>query len=200
MITILFLLVAFMIMATVHELGHKVAAAVCRVAVPRVQIGVGPSLFSFTAWRTKWTFGILPLGGYTRVHGMLPSDARVPVLGDYRLLHPVQQGLVVLGGPLGNMVLACALHAMLCILDGGGAGEAIAAAARAPLAIGHGVLALWMDAIGIHLNAMDLRTMDGSWHGMLHTLATGTWLVAILNLVPTPVTDGGRLVKLIKGR
>lgn len=200
MIIIPFLLFAFAAMATVHELGHKFAAWLCRVTVPKVQIGVGPSICTFRFWRTAWTFGILPLGGYTRVHGMLASDARVPVLGDFRLLHPIQQGFIVLGGPLGNIALACALHGLLALTDGAAFTDTMMAAARAPLSIGAGVIALWLDAVGIHMDAMDLRTMDGSWHGMVHTLATGSFLVALLNLVPTPVTDGGRLVKLICGR
>lgn len=200
MITLLFLLCAFGIMATVHEAGHKLAAALCRVTVPKVQIGVGPSLFTFNFWRTTWTFGILPLGGYTRVHGMLASDARVPVVGDFRYLHPIQQGMIVLGGPLGNLVLASSIHQVLCLMDGGSFGEAWMAAACAPFTIGQGVLALWADAIGIHIDGMDLRTMDGTVRGMLHTLATGSFIVALLNLVPTPVTDGGRLLKLIKGQ
>lgn len=200
MITLLYLFGAFAIMAMVHETGHKLTAALCRVAVTKVQIGVGPTLFTVKFWRTSWTFSVLPLGGYTRVHGMLPSDARVPVRGDFRLLHPVQQGLVILGGPLGNIALACALHAVLCLVDGGSTMAMLEAAARAPFAIAYGVLALWADAVGIHIDALDLRTGIDTARGMLHTLATGSFIVALLNLMPTPVTDGGRLVKLIQGK
>lgn len=200
MITFLFFLIAMLLMATAHETGHKLAAALVRVPVPEVRIGVGPTWLHLQWMRTRFNFGVLPIGGYTRVHGLDPKDAFVPVRGDYRLLHPVQQMLVVLAGPLANVLFACVLHGVLCLVDGATWWNALACAATAPLDILHGVLALWCDAFGITIDAMDLRTNDGSLRGFVHMLATGNMLVAVLNLVPTPQTDGGKLMQLLKQR
>jgi membrane-associated protease RseP (regulator of RpoE activity) len=105
MITLLSLLVSLLLIAMAHEGGHWVAARLNTVTVPLVHIGVGPHLVQFEAFGTRWRLGLLPLGGYTRVHGMLNSDARVPVQGDYRLLLPLQRQTAAVAGATRPLLL-----------------------------------------------------------------------------------------------
>lgn len=197
MITLLSLLVSLLLIAMAHEGGHWVAARLNTVTVPLVHIGVGPHLVQFEAFGTRWRLGLLPLGGYTRVHGMLNSDARVPVQGDYRLLLPLQQGFIVAGGPVGNLFAACVLMATLAVADGLPWPEVLRTALQAPAYIVHGLVVLWSNGLGLELDGPQLSRFDGTWRGFVGALAAGNVIVGLVNLLPSPVTDGGRLLNLI---
>jgi membrane-associated protease RseP (regulator of RpoE activity) len=72
----LVLLVLLTISIGVHELGHMVPAKLFGVRVPRYMIGFGPTLWSRTIGETEYGVKAIPLGGYTKLMGMLPpADA-----------------------------------------------------------------------------------------------------------------------------
>lgn len=126
-----------------HELGHLVPAKRFGVKVTEYMIGFGPSLFSRVRGETRYGVKAIPLGGYIRMIGMLPpapdgthramttgrfgvmvAQARQQSLeeigpGDdgrtfYQL--PVRKRLVVmLGGPVMNLVLAFILFAIVLV-------------------------------------------------------------------------------------
>lgn len=67
--SILLLVVGFSLVIFVHELGHFLAAKWARVRVERFAIGFGKELFGFTRGETRYSFNILPLGGYVKMLG-----------------------------------------------------------------------------------------------------------------------------------
>ena len=72
----LVMLVALAISIGVHELGHMLPAKAFGVRVPRYMIGFGPTVWSTRRGETEYGIKAIPLGGYTKLTGMLPpTDA-----------------------------------------------------------------------------------------------------------------------------
>ena len=138
-IIVFVLLIAFSIAA--HELGHLIPAKRFGVRVTDYMIGFGPTVWSTQRGETRYGVKAFPLGGYIKMIGMLPparagarpsggrlatlvEDARRQALADigpgdedrlfYRL--PVRKRMVImLGGPVMNLVLAFVLFAILLV-------------------------------------------------------------------------------------
>lgn len=53
----------------VHELGHFLAARLCKVRVEVFSLGIGPRLFGWRRGDTLYQIAALPLGGYCRMAG-----------------------------------------------------------------------------------------------------------------------------------
>tara|TARA_B100000700_G_C15011911_1_gene841386 strand:- start:22 stop:1056 length:1035 start_codon:yes stop_codon:yes gene_type:complete len=65
------LLIIFIFLIFIHELGHYVAARFFRVKVTDFSIGFGKPVFSFIdKYNTNWKFSLIPLGGYVRIKGL----------------------------------------------------------------------------------------------------------------------------------
>jgi membrane-associated protease RseP (regulator of RpoE activity) len=131
-----------------HELGHLVPAKKFGVKCTQYMVGFGPTVWSRRRGDTEYGIKAIPLGGYVRMIGMFPprkqdegrlrvsstgrwtqlaEQARAEALeeigpGDedrvfYKL--PVWQRIVIMmGGPLTNLVIATALLTGLITLHG----------------------------------------------------------------------------------
>ncbi len=58
-----------MILILIHEFGHFIAAKTLGVRVNEFAIGFGPKLFSKQGRVTKYSFNLIPLGGYCAMEG-----------------------------------------------------------------------------------------------------------------------------------
>ncbi len=127
-----------------HELGHFIPAKRFGVKVPQFMVGFGPTMWSRTRGETEYGIKWLPFGGYVRMIGMFPpradgtvrasSTGRIGLLIEearqqsqadvlseedekrtfYRL--PVHRKLIVmLGGPVMNLILATILFAVVLV-------------------------------------------------------------------------------------
>lgn len=128
-----------------HEFGHFLPAKKFGVKVTEFMIGFGPAIWTRLKGETRYGFKLVPLGGYVRMIGMLPpakeseqlaepvaagrfatmiADARQQSLEEvgpedhdrvfYRL--PVRKRvMVMLGGPLMNLIFATVLFSILLI-------------------------------------------------------------------------------------
>jgi membrane-associated protease RseP (regulator of RpoE activity) len=141
----LVLLVTLAISIGVHELGHMVPAKIFGVRVPRYMIGFGPTLWSTRRGETEYGIKAIPLGGYTKLVGMLPpTDAvgartRTGAIGrlvqaareasaeeilpgeDHRAFYrlSVPKRLVVMaGGIVANLLLAVLVLALVILTAG----------------------------------------------------------------------------------
>ena len=56
-------------MIFVHELGHFIAARMCKVRVLTFSIGMGPHLFGWRRGDTDYQIAAVPIGGYVRMAG-----------------------------------------------------------------------------------------------------------------------------------
>ncbi|WP_434812417.1 M50 family metallopeptidase [Microbacterium sp. bgisy189] len=142
-IGVVVLVVGLAVSIALHEIGHLAPAKAFGVRVGQYMIGFGPTLWSRKFGETEYGFKALPLGGYISMSGMYPpspkradgegragggffatmvQDARdandeTLVASDtkrafYEL--PVwQRVIVMLGGPLMNLVLAIVLFTIM---------------------------------------------------------------------------------------
>lgn len=71
LIGVLIAVFAFGVMIFLHELGHYVAARLCKVKVLEFAVGMGPKLLSFTSKKTDicYSLRLLPIGGFTAMQG-----------------------------------------------------------------------------------------------------------------------------------
>jgi regulator of sigma E protease len=107
------LIVVLSVLVVVHEFGHFALAKAFRFPVEVFSVGFGKRLFG-KKWRgTDYRVSAIPLGGYVRVIGLGPDESTVTE-GTSREALPVgkrwQRALVLLAGPLMNLVLALLLH------------------------------------------------------------------------------------------
>jgi membrane-associated protease RseP (regulator of RpoE activity) len=139
---VLFALVIALSIA-LHELGHLVPAKRFGVKVTEYMVGFGPTVWSRLRGETRYGVKAIPVGGYIRMIGMLPpgpdgtsremttgrfatlvADARRQSAAEigpgdedrvfYRL--PVRKRVVImLGGPLMNLLLAFVLFAIVLV-------------------------------------------------------------------------------------
>lgn len=139
---VLVVVVVLLLSIGLHEVGHMVPAKRFGVRVSHYMIGFGPTLWSRTKGETEYGLKAIPLGGYVRLVGMYPPDAAVgnPPAKSWtgRLARDARQAsaeeirpgedsrafyhlstpkklVVMLGGPVMNLVIAFVLMAIVLI-------------------------------------------------------------------------------------
>lgn len=104
-------------LVTVHELGHYLVGRWFGVKADAFSIGFGKELAGWTDRRgTRWRLAAIPLGGYVQFKGdMNPASIPVsgtPVESDTFQSRPLwQRALIVLAGPVTNLLVAVAIFA-----------------------------------------------------------------------------------------
>ncbi|GAA4423430.1 site-2 protease family protein [Georgenia halophila] len=140
---VLILVVGLILSIALHEIGHLLPAKRFGVKVPQYMVGFGPTLWSKTVRGTEYGIKALPLGGFVRLVGMFPparqgakvrtrkdgrpsmvEEARAAALEElgpgeehrafYRLSAP-KKLVVMLGGPIMNLLIATVLLGVLAV-------------------------------------------------------------------------------------
>jgi len=70
----LLMILGFSFIVFVHELGHFAVAKWAGVRVERFAVGFGQELFGFSKGETRYSFNVLPLGGYVKMLGQEDFD------------------------------------------------------------------------------------------------------------------------------
>lgn len=97
------------ILVFVHEFGHYAVAKLFKVRVEVFSLGFGKRLFGFRRGDTDYRISLLPLGGYVKMAGENPMEARTDDPGEF-MNHPRwQRFLVAIAGPAMNILLAIAV-------------------------------------------------------------------------------------------
>ncbi|MGO2847548.1 MAG: site-2 protease family protein, partial [Microbacterium gubbeenense] len=134
---ILFMLVGLALSIGLHEIGHLVPAKLFGVRVGQYMIGFGPRLWSKRIGETEYGVKALPVGGFISMSGMYPASDGKPVRGVFASLvqdarvandETIAEGaedrvfyrlpvwkrvIVMLGGPLMNLILAMLIFTVL---------------------------------------------------------------------------------------
>lgn len=138
-------LLALGILVVVHELGHYLVARLCDVKVLRFSVGFGRVLWSrrYGPDQTEWTLCAIPLGGYVKMLDEREGPVAAAELPRAFTQQSVgRRSLIVLAGPVANLLLAIALywglfmHGMDELRPVLGAPAAASAAARADVQAG----------------------------------------------------------------
>ncbi|MGE0703619.1 MAG: RIP metalloprotease RseP [Vicinamibacterales bacterium] len=101
------------VLVFVHELGHFLAAKRVGVKVLKFQLGFNPTIFSFRRGDTEYGIGALPLGGYVKMAGENPDDARTGSSDEFLSKSKWERFQILIMGPAMNLLLAFLLTALV---------------------------------------------------------------------------------------
>ena len=186
-------LVLLGLLILIHEAGHFAAARLTRIPVAAFAVGFGPRVWSRRWGGTEYSLRALPLGGF--VLPAVDGDAEFRAIGLRRRL------VFFLGGPLANLIVALPLFAALNSLRSGFSFHAVLVA---PL--GQVLATCWKmlgSLAGLFTDPASLSGVIGivvqggqmAETGLLLELAISLSVsLAVLNLLPVPVLDGGQIL------
>jgi regulator of sigma E protease len=190
------LIVSFLIFF--HELGHYLAARAVGIPIARFSVGMGRSVWSFTRGETEYRISWIPLGGY-----VLP---KIDSEESFLELSPWRRIAFAAGGPAANVLLAAVLFAGLDVAE---AGLSVRSLITFPV---------WQTSVAfieVAKSYASLFTSSGELSGIVGVVAQGGDYVgdsmllgarfaivmslnlAILNLLPLPPLDGGKIVLFV---
>src|SRR3954453_5389169 len=113
MVTLLAFVFVLGVLVFVHELGHFLAAKRVGIRVLKFQLGFNPTVISFRRGETEYGIGALPLGGYVKMAGENPEEARSGRSDEFLSKSKWQRFQVLIMGPTMNIVLAVMLTALV---------------------------------------------------------------------------------------
>lgn len=189
------------VLILVHELGHFLAARFVKIPIARFSVGFGRRLCGFRRGETEYRLSAVPLGGYV-----------LPAIEDYDQFSRIPAGrrlTFFVGGPLANLLLPLPLFAVLNVLLDG---VSLAAVTITP------IIQTWNAVVQLLLCIPMLFTEPDAVTGVVGIVVEGGAFVgldferaiqftillslnlAILNLLPIPVLDGGKILLLVAER
>ena len=104
--TILAFVFVLGVLIFVHELGHFLMARRIGVRVLTFSLGFGPKILSFRRGDTEYCVSAIPLGGYVKMAGETPEDARTGAPDEFLSKTKWQRFQVLIMGPVMNLLLA----------------------------------------------------------------------------------------------
>src|SRR6185437_9143292 len=108
-ISLFYFVIVIGFMVLIHEFGHYAVAKLLGVRVEQFAIGFGKRLFGIRRGETDYRINLLPLGGYVKMSGENPLEARTGDAAEF-MSHPRwQRFIIALAGPLMNVILAVGL-------------------------------------------------------------------------------------------
>ncbi len=185
--------VGFVILA--HEFGHLVAAKLTGISVRVFSVGFGPRLFGMTRGGTEYRFSLVPLGGY-----VMPDIEDENAFFDLPILSRV---MLAAGGPAASLVLPLFCFAFAGVLRSGFGIDTVVinpfartaeifwrTASIMPLLFSHhGELSGIAGVV-----SQGGRYIGSSIENLLSFAGFVSINLAVLNLLPIPVLDGGKIV------
>ncbi len=183
------------ILILIHELGHFLAARAVRVPIEVFSIGFGPALWKKTISGTEYRISLVPLGGY-----VLPA---VKDEQDYFRIPIFKRIIFSIGGPIANLAPILLLFGALNMIQ---SGFSLAGVTIQPFLQTADLIQK------IFIAFTNLFTKPGSISGIVGILHDGGKFIggdginavrlaiiisanlAIFNLLPLPVLDGGKIL------
>lgn len=196
---LVFLILGLLIL--VHEWGHFAAARLVGIPVARFSVGFGPKLWGFTRRGTDYWLSAVPLGGYV-LPDVADDDAFLKIPAARRLAF-------YLAGPLANVLFCLPCFALLNCLTANASAYSILVAPWVqtwellvrmvevlPRAFAHpdslsGVVGIVVEGG---------QFIGGNFQRLVQFLVLMSLNLAIFNLLPIPVLDGGKVVLLAAER
>ncbi|MHB1330874.1 MAG: site-2 protease family protein [Minisyncoccota bacterium] len=219
--SIIIFLIILSVLVVVHEAGHLWAAKSGGIRVDEFGLGFPPKIKKLFNWRgTDFFLNILPFGGYVKIHGENPIEGEVTDTDSFMAKSYGRQILVLVAGVLANFALAWLLFSVVQMI---GIESQDGFVKRGFFdAIWHGLLTTgmitWLTVVAIFelmLGALtgtaDLTGVVGpvGLVGLVGTVSSAGFVyllyftalisvnLAIINLVPLPALDGGRVLLVL---
>jgi regulator of sigma E protease len=178
-----------------HEAGHFLAARLARVPVLRFSVGFGPKLISWQRGGTEYRVSWIPLGGY-----VIPEFKRME---EYLGIALWRRWTISLGGPAANILVTLVLFAALNAAHGEHSLYGIFILPWRELAnllaeMGRGLSAVFshpdqMSSV-VGVVAFGGRSVNDGLVSALNFFILISANLAIVNLLPMPPLDGGKMV------
>ncbi|HEX7185772.1 MAG TPA: site-2 protease family protein [Thermoanaerobaculia bacterium] len=188
----LIILVLLSLLITLHELGHLVAARLVGIPVAGFAVGFGPKVWSRRWGQTEYSLRAFPLGGF--VAPAVADDS------EFREIALRKRLVFFLGGPLANLLVTLPLFAVLNGLRGGLPfyGLLVAPLEQMAKACWHvlGLVPALVSAPESLRGIVGIVVEGGqiAQTGMVLELVISLSIsLAVLNLLPIPVLDGGQI-------
>ncbi len=103
------------VLVVVHEFGHFIVAKLVGVRVEKFSIGFGPVIFGKTFGETEFCVSLLPLGGFVKLAGESPEDAKGDAW-EFNSKNLFQKFMIVLAGPFMNAFLAFVIFSAIFVV------------------------------------------------------------------------------------
>lgn len=110
-LTVLVFIGLLLVLVLAHEWGHFIVARGAGCGVEEFAFGFPPRLFSFVRRGTRYSFNLLPIGGYVKIEGEDMDDPN-PGPTNFASKTPLKRLLILAAGVLMNVVLAAVLLSM----------------------------------------------------------------------------------------
>ncbi len=128
MLTLVLFLLALGVLVFIHELGHFLPAKLFGMRVEKFYLFFDwpRKLYSFKRGGTEYGIGLLPLGGYVKIAGMVDESSlkekrdlsAPPAPDEFRAKPLYQRALVIAGGPLANAFYAYVVFFLILLIGG----------------------------------------------------------------------------------
>jgi len=218
--SVLIFIIVLVVLIVAHEFGHFVAAKWAGMRVDEFGLGYPPRALTIaTLGETRYTLNFVPFGGFVKIYG---EDAIPQQVRDARAFSSktrLAQALVLVAGIAMNLVLAWFIFtALLMTPHWVNDHEFVAGRAFVPALVEGaqvtvrvtGVIALGLAHFfaGLFTLTADLSQVSGpvgiagavgaaahtGWQDLLSLTALISINLALINLIPIPALDGGRLL------
>ena len=188
------ILLALSALIFIHESGHFLAAYLVRIPIEIFSVGFGPKLLAIRKGGTEYRISLIPLGGY-----VLPE---IIDENDFYKIPVNKRILFALGGPLSNILFSIVL---LTIINTVASGFTLHNTFIAPLAQTLDFLYSFCCSVpGLFSEPQNVSGVVGifvqgknfigtSIIGLLSFSAMLSLNLAVLNFLPIPVLDGGKI-------
>jgi regulator of sigma E protease len=184
-------LVLLGLLIVIHEAGHLAAARLVGIPIAGFSVGFGPKLWQRRWGQVEYCLRWLPLGGFVTPALDGPEFSRIPLR---------RRLVFFLGGPLANLAASLPLLAALNVAEQGASFYNLFVAPFAQVARGCWQLLVLLAGVHSHPEAVSglvgilvqgSRVVDA---GLTLDLAISLSLsLAVLNLLPIPMLDGGQI-------
>jgi len=190
-------LVVFLIglLILVHELGHFLSARWVKIPVARFSIGFGPKLWACKKGKTEYWLSLIPIGGY-----VLPE---IEDETEFFKIPIYKRVIFSIGGPVANIVLFLLLFGVINVIVSGFSCRGVFVE---PFSQTLASLISFLAAIPLLFSGSDqlsgvlgIVILGGQYIGtdILRILNFSILLnlnLVVLNLLPVPVLDGGKII------
>lgn len=185
------ILVLLSLLIVVHELGHLVAARLVGVPVASFSVGFGPKLWTRRYGQVEYSLRAFPLGGF-----VVPATDE----GEFSAMPLHKRLIFFVGGPLANLLVTLPVFAVLNVLARGLSAYQIIVAPVGQLFVACGQFLNMLPTllarpeslsgvVGIVIEGRRYAEAGLAWEFGLSLSIS----LAVLNLLPIPVLDGGQI-------
>ncbi|MCC9138731.1 RIP metalloprotease RseP [Pontibacter silvestris] len=113
------LILGLTILVGLHELGHMLTAKMFGMRVEKYAIGFPPKLFGKKIGETEYMIGLIPLGGFVKISGMVDESMDTEALKEepkpweFRAKPAWQRLIVMMGGIIVNVITGIIIYIIL---------------------------------------------------------------------------------------